>query len=296
MDHLYGPGAGALFALGSALTWAWIGLLVRALSPALNSVAINAVRSIIGGALLLAWILVTGKLGELAGVSPGNFGLLAVSTVVALGIGDTAFFESTRSLGLARAMTVSMTYPLIAALLARALLGEPITPRLAAGSLLTLGGLALIVTAREEETAREERFWVGLSAATLASLAWAVSVIAMKPPLREVDATTAQAIRLPLAGALLWATPWARGAVEQLKESGTAAVWRMAWLGALTAASSVMFVAGLKYSGVAMATVLSSTAPMFAIPLGLVFLGERLAPKAVLGSTLSVAGIILLQL
>ncbi|MBI4561298.1 MAG: DMT family transporter [Candidatus Rokubacteria bacterium] len=296
MEILYGPGLGALSALGSALTWALISLLVRTLSPVFNSVTINAVRTSVGSVLLLVWLLLTGATGELLGVSPKALGFLAISTALAFGLGDTVFFESTRSLGLARAMTVSMTYPLIAALLAWALIGEPITASVAAGSLLTLGGLALIVTARKEQASREERFWLGLATATLASIAWAVSVILMKPPLREVDATIAQAIRLPLAGALLWATPWTRGAAGQLKRSGNAAIWRMTWLGALTAASSVMFVAGLKYAGVAVATVLSSTAPMFAIPLGLFFLGERLAPRAVLGSLVTVAGIALLQL
>ena len=296
MQILYGPGLGALSALGSALTWALIGLLVRTLSPVFNSVTINAVRTSVGSVLLLVWLFLTGATGELLEVSPKALGLLAVSTALAFGLGDTVFFESTRSLGLARAMTVSMTYPLIAALLAWALIGEPITASVAAGSLLTLSGLALIVTARKEETLREARFWLGLATATLASIAWAVSVILMKPPLREVDATIAQAIRLPLAGALLWATPWTRGAAGQLKRSGNRAIWRMAWLGALTTASSVMFVAGLKYAGVAVATVLSSTAPMFAIPLGLFFLGERLAPRAVLGSLVTVAGIALLQL
>lgn len=296
MEILYGPGLGALSALGSALTWALISLLVRTLSPVFNSVTINAVRTSVGSVLLLAWLFLTGATGELVSVPPKALGFLAISTALAFGLGDTVFFESTRSLGLARAMTVSMTYPLIAALLAWALIDEPITAGVAAGSLLTLGGLALIVTARKEQASREARFWLGLATATLASVAWAVSVILMKPPLREVDATIAQAIRLPLAGVLLWATPWARGAAGQLKRSGKTAVWRMAWLGALTAASSVMFVAGLKYAGVAVATVLSSTAPMFAIPLGLFFLGERLAPRAVLGSLVTVAGIAILQL
>lgn len=296
MDFPYGPGVGALCALGSALTWAVISLLVRTLSPTFNSVTINAVRTSLGGMLLLAWILLTRGLGELTGISPGNFASLAVSIVIASGIGDTVFFESSRTLGLARAMTISMTYPLIAALLATTLLGEPITPRVAAGSLLTLNGLVLIVTARQAETMPEERFWLGFSTASLAAFAWAVSVILLKSPLREVDATTAQAIRLPVAGALLWATPWTWGAVGQLKQSGNAAIRRMTSLGALTAASSVMFVAGLKYSGVAVATVLSSTAPMFAIPLGIVFLGERLAPRAVLGSIVTVAGIGVLEL
>jgi len=44
------------------------------------------------------------------------------------------------------------------------------------------------------------------------------------------------------------------------------------------------------------ATVLSSTAPMFAIPLGALFLGERLTPQAVAGVVVTVAGIGILQL
>ena len=35
----------------------------------------------------------------------------------------------------------------------------------------------------------------------------------MKAPLQEMDATAAQGVRLPVAAALLWVTPWARGAV-----------------------------------------------------------------------------------
>ncbi len=295
--HLrYGPAVGALCALGSALSWAGIGLLVRALSPAFSSVTINAIRLSAGAALLLAWSLLTGGIGTLVEVSPRDLSFLAVSTVVAFGIGDTVFFESTRSLGLARAMTVSMTYPLIAALLARALLGEPITPRVALGALLTLSGLALIVTGRGDDTTARERFWRGVGAATLASIAWAVSAILLKPPLQDLDATTAQAIRLPLAGAVLWATPWARRGVGQLKRSGKVVIWRMAGLGTLTAASSVMFMAGLKYAGVAVGTVLSSTSPMFAIPLGFFFLGERLAPATLVGAVVTLAGIAVLQL
>ncbi len=296
MNLLYGPGGGALFALGSALTWAVIGLLVRTLSPVLNSVAINALRVSGGAALLLAWVLLAGGIKALADLSLRNLGLLTASAVLGFGIGDTSFFASTRSLGLARATTVSVTYPLIAALLARALLGEPITPRAALGALLTLSGLALIITSRSEDAPADEGFWRGLGTATLASLAWAVTAILLKPPLQEIDAITAQAIRLPLAGAVLWVTPWTRGAIRQIMVSGPATLWWVAGLSLLTAATSVMFVAGLKYAGVAAGTVLSSTSPLFAIPLGVLVLGERLAPRAVFGSIITVAGIVALQL
>jgi len=47
---------------------------------------------------------------------------------------------------------------------------------------------------------------------------------------------------------------------------------------------------------VAVASVLSSTAPLFALPLGLIFLGERISRGALLGTALAVVGVAMLQL
>ena len=286
---------GALAGLGAAMTWAATSLLVRSLVPDLSSVAVNAVRSTVGGAILLVWVLVTAGAGAFTAVSPRALGLLALSIVAAIAIGDTAFFESTRALGVGRAMTVSMTYPVGAAALAAAFLEEPVTPPIAVGTLLTLAGLVLIV-APWAERAPGERFAFGVGTATLASLAWAVSVIFLKAPLRETDPVTAQAIRLPLAALVLWATPWARAAAGGLGRLGGAALTRLAALSVLTVLSSVLFVASVKYAGVAVAAVLSSTAPMFAIPLARVFFGERLSRPALLGAGVTVVGIVVLQL
>jgi len=295
MPLLPDPAFGALCAAGSALTWAVISLLVRTLSPAFNSVTLNALRSTLGGALVVAWVGAAGGLPGLTAVSARTLWLLSISVVLAVGIGDTVFFESSRDLGLARAMTLSMSYPLIAALLAVVFLGETLTLQVALGSLVTLGGLALTVTAKREGVCGHGRFGPGIGAATLAAIAWAVSVVLLKPTLREVDAIAAQAIRLPLAGALLWATPWAWRSAGPLGNHGRGALWRLAALGVLTAVSSIMFVQGVRYSGVAVATVLSSTAPVFAIPLGVLFLGERLTPTAVAGTILALIGITVLQ-
>ncbi len=295
MPVLSDSGLGALCATSCALCWAIIGLLVRALSSSFNSVTLNAVRSAVGGAIILAWVLATGGTAALTTMSPMAWLLLSVSVVMAVGVGDTVFFESTRMLGLARAMTVSMTYPLIAALLAAALLGEALTPRVGLGALVTLGGVALTVSTRPADGGGDSQFWSGVGAATLASLAWAVSVILLKPSLAEVDAVRAQAVRLPVAAALLFATPWTWGAGASMTRHGPGALWRLLALGGLTAVSSILFVAGVRYAGVAVGTVLSSTSPLFAIPLGLVFLGERVAPTAVVGALMTILGITLLQ-
>ena len=94
---------------------------------------------------------------------------------------------------------------------------------------------------------------------------------------------------------VLLALPWARGAVGRVRGTDRVTRLRLAGLAGLTAVSSVMFVAGLKYAGAAVATVLSSTSPLFAIPVGLLFLGERLQARTVLGALLTVAGIAVMQ-
>jgi drug/metabolite transporter (DMT)-like permease len=294
MDAI-GPGLGALCALASGLSWAVINLMVRTLTPPFNSVGINALRTTVAGGLLVAWVVATAGVGPLVSVSAGNFFLLTLSIVLASSLGDTVFFESTPRIGLAPALTISMTYPLMATIFATVALGEPLTLRMLAGSVLTLGGLAMIVAARGGAAHGGHQWWLGFACAVFASLAWALSVVLLKAPLREMDAITTQALRMPIAGLLLFATPWARGALATATRGGPSMRWRLTVLCLLTVASSTLFTAGLKYSGVAVGTVLSSTAPMWAVPLGYVGLGERLPGLALLGLAITVTGIVILQ-
>ena len=295
MDLFSLPTLGALCALASALTWAATGLLVRTVSPPLSSVTVSAVRALLGGGALLVWVLLTGGIWHFA-IGRTNFLLLVVSIVLAIALGDVMFFESARFLGLARAMTVTMIYPLMSAGFAAMFLGEPLTPRVGGGSVVTLAGLALIVRARPGERAREERLGVGLAAALTAAVAWAVSLLVLKPAMGSLDPVTAQAVRLPLAALVLFATPWGWAAPRQMLEADRATLWRVALLGLITAGSSVLFVTGVKWADVAVAAVLSSTAPLFALPLGLIFLGERVTPRALLGTALAIGGVVLIQL
>lgn len=291
-----GFGLGVVCALGSALTWAVVSLLARNLSDQFNSITINAIRSTLGGGIVLSFVLLQGGGAALLTLSTPVIVFLALSVLVAVGVGDTLFFEGTRTLGVAVAMTVSMSYPLITALLAVVLMGETLTLRLSLGILLTLGGLALIVTGgKSPEADRSDRFLFGLVAASVAAVAWAASALLMKPPLNEVDAVTATAVRLPLISVALWSTPWTWDTVGRLRASSRATWLAIAGLGGLTAVTTVMFAAGLKYAGVAVGTVLSSTAPLFSIPLGLWFSGERFHPATAVGAIITVTGIALMQ-
>jgi len=289
------PTFGALCALASALAWSVTSLMARTLIPHYGSVTINAVRSGAAGVLLLVLVMAVDGPHTLFAMSGATFVQLTVSIVAAIGIGDTVFFESTRAIGLSRAMTIATTYPVGAALLAAAFLNEPLTVPVMVGTLLTLGGVALIVSVRSGD-ARPERLAFGVWTAVVAAVAWAISTAMMKVPLSEIDPLTAQAIRLPLASVLLWLTPWTWGAVGAMRKAGRGPLVTIGMLSIVTAASSVLFVASLKYAGVAVGSVLSATAPVFALPLGVLFLGERVSRATIAGVLLALSGVVVLQL
>jgi drug/metabolite transporter (DMT)-like permease len=101
---------------------------------------------------------------------------------------------------------------------------------------------------------------------------------------------------LPLASVLLWLTPWTWSAVGAMRKAGRGPLVTIGMLSLVTAASSVLFVASLKYAGVAVGSVLSATAPVFALPLGVLFLGERISRATIAGVLLALSGVVVLQL
>jgi drug/metabolite transporter (DMT)-like permease len=291
-------GFGMVASLVAALAWTLVSLVARDLTAEFPSLSLNIIRSAGASVILVPVALLFGDLTGLPHVSLFAWVCLLLSVLTALGIGDTAFFESTKSLGLARAMTISTAgYPLVAGGLALWWFDERITVPLAAGSIVALGGLVLIVSERESGGAvpnSTEGRRQGLRLAVVAALAWAVSAALMKPPVREIDPLAIQAVRLPLSTLLLWATPWARGTARGLWAQRRVVGRRIAVLSALTALSAVTFLAGLKYAGVTMGTVLSSASPLFALPIGFLA-GERVTWRAATGAALTVAGIAILS-
>jgi DME family drug/metabolite transporter len=295
-DALTIPAFGAACALASAFFWALTSLLVRRLGAVCSMVTINAVRITASGLVLLAISFAGSARAELAAMSATTFLLIAASTVLAAGIGDSIFFECTRVLGLGRAMTLAMTYPLMAAAFAAVFLGEPITLRSVAGAVTTLVGLGLIVSTRDDAGGTLRGHRLAIVGSFVVALTWAASAILMKPPMRELTPLTAQGIRLPIVAGFLWLMPWSRAGLPALYGARRKVVVPMVVLSALTAISSMTWIAGLKYSDVVVATVLSSTSPMFALGLGAMFLGERLTPAAVVGALLTIAGIVVLDI
>ena len=116
---------GSLAGLLAAMAWAANGLLIRAHGAGLHAVAINAMRCTIASVFFVAiWPFVSSG----APVPPQAWLFLILSTLLGLGLGDSLYFEAIKRIGVARAMPISMAYPVPAALGAVVLLHEPLGP------------------------------------------------------------------------------------------------------------------------------------------------------------------------
>jgi DME family drug/metabolite transporter len=285
---------GELAALGTALLWATSSTLVGTQTARVPTTVISAVQLL--AATLLLWIL-TGVLlaaGAIEGTTLPQGLFLIATALVGPGLGDMLYFAGIRVIGLARAFPVSMAgSPLFTIALAALLIGEAITLPVVAGAVLTIGGIYLIATRGWSSSAPASAgpAYRGLLIVLLASFFWAVSTVSLRVAADGVAAPIVSSIRIPAAALLALAL--ARGTGRSLHPAhyGARSMLTLTIAGLLGVGTSLLYVLAIQQTGAARTAILSSTAPLFALPLAALVLRERITRRVAAGTLLSIAGI-----
>lgn len=289
--------AGDLVALAAALSWAATTVLARYISRAIPTLWYNALRIGIAALALLAVSPWTLARADLANVSALALGLLFVSVLTGFAVGDTAFFEAMRQIGVARAAPIAGSHPLVTAVLAVVFLGEPVTLALLLGIVVIGAGVWLITTDRVIPPAGggsgSRAMVVGVVLALVAAVGWAASTVLVRPALEEIDPLVASTIRLPFATVVLTLAALRLRRIDSrrldLKPDTTA------WLivaGLLTVASATLFLWSVELAGAARTAALSSVSPIFSATIAVLLLGEQMTPRLALGMGISLAGVL----
>jgi uncharacterized membrane protein len=290
---------GELAALLSAFTWAGSNAMMGSQLGRIPAVVMSAVR--LAGATVLLWAvsLALLLLGQVHGLSPGPVLALAGSAVLGPAIGDTLYYAGMRHIGLARASPISMaTFPLFTFVLAAVLLGESITPGVVGGAVLIVVGLYLVAGRTRSAVAYGDgRPWWGLGLVLLAALFWALASVWLRVASEGVTPALAGAVRLTVAAVATIVAARASGQSVRpwhYERHGMAMLLAAGMFG--TGMGSLLYVIGIQQAGAARAALLSSTSPLFALPLAAVVLHERLTARVIAGAIVSVAGIFLVTL
>lgn len=294
---------GEIAALTSAMLWAVSSVLFGSQSGRVPATTMSVVRLVAATALLWLVALLLFASGRLGAIGLGQAAALVAGGMLGLGLGDTLYFASLRLLGVARAFPISMaSFPLLTFVLAALFADEAITRPILLGSLLIIAGITLIAlreaaaagaTAEAPPPSQARR---GVLLVLAAALLWSIAGVWLVSASDGVSPVLVGAIRIPAAA--LFTGALARAAGHALGPGRYGGGWLpLAVAGVFgTGVGSLLYVVGVQEAGASRTAILSSTSPLFALPLATLVLRERIGARVAAGTVLSVLGIWLVTL
>lgn len=290
---------GAAMGLATALFAASTSLILRRQIVEIGGAAAQTWRATVGALIFALIFLLFRDPRELLGLPPRAVGVLLFSVLLNMVLGDLLQYAAITRLGIALAMPIASSYPLVTLLIATATLGETPTVRAAIGTVLVIVGVILVALPRRAlDAAGAKRFaapaaghWAGVAFALAAAVCLAVATILTRVALREIDALAANVLRLPF-GALLCTLiavaqrrpPW-RATRRNLLPLGLAGLTGLG--------SSMSFLIAITLVGASTTATLNAAAPIFGLLGAVLFLHERPTRRNIVGTIIAFVGVIL---
>lgn len=296
---------GEVAALAAACLWAIASVVYARLGARIPPLQLNLIKGIIAITLFVFTILVTGELFPSIATVP--ICLLLLSGVIGISLGDTAFFTTINILGPRRTLLMQTLTSPLSAILGLIFLQEELNVLASCGILLTILGVAWVVTERTTDVKHISavEFRRGIVFGLLTAIAGAVGAVLSRNAFSIAAQLNADAQINPLWAALLRLSAgifilliWASRKqstdfrLNNLRDSRVIA-------GTLFAAFCGTYLGiwlqqtAIKLTSVGIATTLLQTSPIFVIPFA-ILMGEKVSIRAILGVFISIAGIALL--
>jgi drug/metabolite transporter (DMT)-like permease len=280
----------------AALCWALGSLLSAHAADRMGAFAFTRWRLFF--ALTLLWTLAAWT-GQWRGLDLQALGLLALSGLIGIFIGDTALFACMNRLGPRRCGVLFATHALFSVVLAWLVLGETLLGWTLAGSVLLISGVMVAIAwgRRADESHRWEdtrgALAMGVGLGLLAALCQAVATLMVKPLMTTgVDAVTASAVRVSAAFVAHLALLWGGLGLARVQQPLSASVLWSTWASAAVAMAlgMTLILAALRTGQANLVGILSSLSPVLLLPLLWLVYRRRPALGAWLGSAMAVAG------
>jgi drug/metabolite transporter (DMT)-like permease len=287
---------GQLAALGTAACWAVTSIVFAESARLIGSLRTNLLRLPV--ALVFLSIALVAGAGTFAHLDRTRLGWLTASAVIGLVAGDLAFFAALERLGPRLAALLMSLAPAFATLAGALLLGE--LPGLVAGAgmVLTLGGVAWVVSEPHGRQVVAGRRLGGVAIAVFSAACQGLGLVLSKLGMAgEVAPLAATWVRIAVASAAIWALA---AVVRRVDIPDLRAAVRRGWPFVVAGAFFGPFagvwlsLAAVRLTDVGVAATLMSTTPLLLIPIVAVTEGYRPTLRAVTGTILAIAGVALL--
>ena len=290
---------GEIAALSASVLWAFASLVFAQLGQKTAPLVMNGLKCVI--ALALMWIsLLAFEQIPWPELTHAALFYLVISGFIGLTIGDTAYFNALVRLGPRRALVFTALTPPVTALMAVPALGEPITLTMGIGMALTMGGVVWVILERapvqddEPHQGLTKAEWLGVAFALVGVLCQSSGNVLTKMGGETSSALAVSVVRLAAGtlglGVIIGLTGRLAEVAAPFRDRRTTILLLVATF-AGTYLGIWLLNAGLKYTFVGIAATLSSTSPIWILPLAYFILKERITPRAVLGAVIAVVGV-----
>ena len=283
---------GEIAALSAALLWAISSIVYSRLGLKISPLQLNFYKGIIAIALIILTLIIQGAaLGDL---SFSTIALLALSGVIGIGLGDTAYFAALNSLGARRTLLLETASPPMGALLALIFIGEQLTYSAWIGIVLTILGIAWVISERNPldriAVSRQGIIW-----GILAAIAQALGAVISRFALIQSDISPLESTLIRLVGGTAIVLGLLLLPVAQQTEVKWQLSLRSLLIIAIAAFGSTYLgiwlqQTSLKFAPTGIAQTFLATSPLFILPI-VALRGEKISLRAILGVVISLSGI-----
>lgn len=289
-------------ALGAAACWAVTGLISVPQSRHLGAFAFTRWRM---GLVFVALAPVAWFSGGLQHISFADLGILVLSGLVGIFVGDTALFASMNRLGPRRTGVLFATHAFFSALLGFLFLDERMGVQALVGGVLVVAGVMTAIAwgTRKDESHHFEALqghWpTGVALGLLAALCQAGGSFIAKPVMAAgADPLAAMVVRVGVTCLAHLLLLWSGVGLARAQGAMTARVLGLVLLsGAIGMGLGMSLVLlALRHGDVGMVGILSSVSPMLVLPLLWRYLGRAPARGAWWGAAMTVGGTVLVLL
>lgn len=287
-----------LAALGTAACWATTGVISADGVRALGAFHFNLFRQVFVS-VLLAVIVAVG--GLWVGMDAPTLGVLMVSGIIGILLGDTFNFAAVGRIGPRRAGAIFALNAPMAAVLGWAFLGEVLGAQAWLGIAVTVAGVAMAILGRPGVNAHrlealQGTILIGVAFGLAGGFGQAVGSLIARPVMTAgLNPYLASLIRVGASGlamGVLAAMPFAPAAPRQISRGVLILTAITAFIGLLM--GMTLFLYALQGSKTGIVATLSATSPVIILPMMWLRTGQRPSALSFCGAALAVAGLALI--
>jgi drug/metabolite transporter (DMT)-like permease len=295
---------GELAGLATSVMWAGTSTFFTLAGRKIGSVVLNRVRLVLALIFLVTthWILFGDPIPPQAGAYRWMW--LSLSGVIGLVLGDAFLFQAFVMIGPRLSMLLMSLAPVIATVISWIFLQEVLGFVQVLGILVTVLGIALVVSDRQQalNNGVEDRNYLrgvlfGLGGATGQALGLVTSKLGL---VGGFPALSGNVIRMLSAAIVMWLITLVMGqagsTIQRFFKAGRA---RYYVLGGAVVGPFVgvwLSLVAVQYTEVGVASTLMSLAPIFLLPVGRFVFHEEVGWKAILGTMIALGGVAILFL